>query len=93
MSSIFFAREAEQLRLEGARRLAAKEAAETAAQEAAEEAERVRADQQVMVRDKKRLRHKAEAAGSVKQKRSSVTFERSSGVARQFLVVPCGKRS
>ena len=63
----FFAGEAEQLRLEGARRLAAKEAAETAAQEAAEEAERVRADQQVMVRDKKRLRHKAEAAGSVKR--------------------------
>ena len=65
----FFAGEAEQLRLEGARRLAAKEAADTAAQEAAEEAERVRADQQVMVRDKKRLRHKAEAAGSVKRKK------------------------
>ena len=63
----FFAGEAEQLRLEGARRLAAKEAAETAAQEAAEEAERVRADQQVMVRDKEPLRHKAEAAGSVKR--------------------------
>ena len=65
----FFAGEAEQLRLEGARRLAAKEAAETAAQEAAEEAERVRADQQVMVRDKEPLRHEAEAAGSVKRKK------------------------
>ena len=68
----FFAREAEQLRLGGARQLAAKEAAETAAQEAAEEAERVRADQQVMVRDKEPLRHEAEAAGSVKRKKKEL---------------------
>ena len=82
--------EAEQLRLEGSRRLAAQEAAEAAAQEAAQEAERLLAQLQVMEGEKERLRSEVAALqqGASAAKRRRLAVEEAAAVAKAVTPSP-----